>query len=488
MQQVHHDCSSQAAGSNCAFNIHTPSAASRSIKHLATSNPFLLTMLFPLLLLAAFRAASTAPTLTTAGISNDHGTSFTILGRETALPSCVDPGRYRTMQEIVWHCIATIFACTWVAFHPNVPDPRFSRWKRIWRNGLYLTLALIAPEFVTIRALKQCIGAGQHRDKYNKKYCAISPLPRTRLQRFKNWLIEERPGWRGDEGGYLEGRREEDRRDGKLYEPARPTKSIHWTLTHGFLLEMGGLVAYTLDTPDFKGSQGTITDVDQLSAPFNVPQKYINDRSKRDNLTKFIAALQTSWFIVQCIARWITYLPVTQLEVVTLAFAFLNIITYALWWKKPQKMNVAFYVRVDEIHEDAFQSSEGINPFYSTVDQLSLRASIMALCFIAIPFGVIHLIPIWLSTFPTPRRKLLWMISSIWITTEPAILACLRRLEEWGGFPEGKNIRLGTTIVTRVMFGCARVILLFLAFASLRNLPAEVFYNVDWDNFIPRVT
>lgn len=317
--------------------------------------------------------------------------------------------------------------------------------------------------------------------------------PRKWFVRLKSWLFDQRADWRGDEGGYIEGRSEEQIGVGRPSEKSGDIScstepKVRWTMTHGFLLEMGGLVAYTLDSKEFReGSRGIITQIDQLSAPLNIPEQHINDRSKRDNLTKFIAALQTSWFILQCIARWISNLPVTQLEVVTLAFAFLNIITYALWWKKPQKMNVAIYIRVQHVPSRALQSSEGIGPFYSTVSQFQRREFVTALCLIAIPFGAIHLIPIWLSSFASPREKLLWTISSIFITVEPAALACFRPLEpvekrHWKSWVHYIIVAMST-----LMFIGARIILLSLAFASLRNSPTEVYYNIDWDSFVPRV-
>ena len=61
----------------------------------------------------------------------------------------------------------------------------------------------------------------------------------------------------------------------------------------------------------------------------------ISDRSKGDGLSKLIFVLQSSWFIMQCIARHIQGLDLTQLELTTLAMASLNAITILLWWKKP---------------------------------------------------------------------------------------------------------------------------------------------------------
>ena len=80
-----------------------------------------------------------------------------------------------------------------------------------------------------------------------------------------------------------------------------------------------------------------------IKAP-KITQAEIEDRSKGDVISKIIVILQTTWFISQCISRWSTRLPVTELEVVTLGFAMLNGITYALWWHKPQNAGVPVYL------------------------------------------------------------------------------------------------------------------------------------------------
>ena len=76
----------------------------------------------------------------------------------------------------------------------------------------------------------------------------------------------------------------------------------------------------------------------------DITEKAIKDRSKGDTLSKGFAVLQTGWFILQSIARKSQSLPVTELEIVTLAFAILNFATYALWWNKPLDVQDAFPV------------------------------------------------------------------------------------------------------------------------------------------------
>ena len=59
----------------------------------------------------------------------------------------------------------------------------------------------------------------------------------------------------------------------------------------------------------------------------DITEKEIRDKSKGDVLSKSLVILQTGWFIMQCIARAVEHLPVTELELVTVAFATLNFVT-----------------------------------------------------------------------------------------------------------------------------------------------------------------
>jgi len=89
-----------------------------------------------------------------------------------------------------------------------------------------------------------------------------------------------------------------------------------------------------------------------------ITEKEIQDRSKADIFSKGIVLLQTTWFIIQCISRFATKLAVTELEVVTLAFAVLNGFTYWLWWDKPSDVRCAVPV---------YLKSTASNPRLATV-------------------------------------------------------------------------------------------------------------------------
>ncbi|PVF91499.1 hypothetical protein CPB86DRAFT_323628 [Serendipita vermifera] len=65
----------------------------------------------------------------------------------------------------------------------------------------------------------------------------------------------------------------------------------------------------------------------------------IQDRSKADWLGKTLVILQTGWFVTQCIARFITHLRLSGLEVVTLAYTTVNVAIYIAWWNKPRDVD-----------------------------------------------------------------------------------------------------------------------------------------------------
>ena len=90
--------------------------------------------------------------------------------------SCANVTHTRMIWNIIWSCLATIFSCTWVAVHPNMPCPkqreatRKNRFQRWIRNPLlsfaehHLPLficALLVPEYVLGSAIRQYLRAGE---------------------------------------------------------------------------------------------------------------------------------------------------------------------------------------------------------------------------------------------------------------------------------------------------------------------------------------
>lgn len=74
----------------------------------------------------------------------------------------------RELSDIITTCLATIFACTWTAIHPNIPSPVDSKWELLTRRVTTSMCALIAPELITVWALRQYVAAKKITLDYNK--------------------------------------------------------------------------------------------------------------------------------------------------------------------------------------------------------------------------------------------------------------------------------------------------------------------------------
>jgi hypothetical protein len=81
------------------------------------------------------------------------------LNDRAAPDSCNDINNCRKLFDIVWGCLATIFACTWVSVHPNVPAPNESRLALFWRRLKMMLIAAIAPEIMVAFAARQFFAA-----------------------------------------------------------------------------------------------------------------------------------------------------------------------------------------------------------------------------------------------------------------------------------------------------------------------------------------
>ena len=106
------------------------------------------------------------------GPSTDAGPIPTIEHRSLMGNHCNDLGHCRTIWNIVWSCVVTIFSCTWVAVHPNVPCPKkreANGWieRCIWNPFLSFVehrlplfiCALFVPEYVLAWAIRQFLSA-----------------------------------------------------------------------------------------------------------------------------------------------------------------------------------------------------------------------------------------------------------------------------------------------------------------------------------------
>ena len=104
----------------------------------------------------------------------------------------------------------------------------------------------------------------------------------------------------------------------------------------------------------------------------NFSEREIADKAKGDFLSKSILVFQTTWFMMhwQCIARFAQKVAITELEVVTLALASLNVIMFFFWWSKPLGLSVPMKVDLER-RLDRRIERDGVSDWFSTISTMT---------------------------------------------------------------------------------------------------------------------
>jgi hypothetical protein len=273
----------------------------------------------------------------------------------------------------------------------------------------------------------------------------------------------------------------------------------------------------------------------------------IEDKSKGDAISKGLVILQTGWFVTQCIARGAQGLPITELELATVAFAALNFAIYLLWWEKPQ--NVQRGVRVykkrrteEPVDDGDIESTVGfwgalgdalsdlptaivrgsfsninapwlarvlfwplLKPLYimfslssdvydKRVDTFypdrwvtgSEKFSFFLVGTITVAFGGIHCIG-WSFDFPSSIEGTLWRVASLSILGVPFMIYPVGIL---GGIVDERFGGFGQFVIwvlTLSLYVLSRLALLVLPLLAPRSLPPAAFHVVHWTSIIPHV-
>ena len=277
---------------------------------------------------------------------------------------------------------------------------------------------------------------------------------------------------------------------------------------------MGGYQFYDEDGPLYPLSPENAVELagrGHLVPP--TPEELANP-SKGDALSKGVAIVQTLWFVMQCIARRIEHLPVTNLEVMTLAYTVMTVAMYIVWWDKPLNISCAVRVPVEDVE---FVTAEGYDSLGERIwvyvmgwqdEHVDLRecarvrtfwaadqdgvaaipADVIALV-VAIVFGAVHCIA-WSYAFQSHLEEQLWRVSAVAIIAIPAALAVIAVVGSWidGLFDMNPDTIINTLYVPlALIYVAARIILILISFTSLRMLPATAYQTVQWTTLVPHV-
>ena len=298
-----------------------------------------------------------------------------------------------------------------------------------------------------------------------------------------------------------------------------------------------------------KNPQRTLStrDLEDYFNEIDILEEEIQDKSKGDFLSKAIAIGQTGWFVLQCLARRVEHLPLTDLELVTLAFASLNFVIYAIWWSKPIDVQQPYRISGGKVEPDANRDSVQLqgtvrwwaiwhatwhtiwraacNPVLRKEETLSdvisafMKESGLDRDMGWKDLGNAKKVPIWYAgergeeegkavlrqailvgvvvatifgaihcigwsfEFPSRTELLLWRLSSLAITCIPPFVFVICHF----GSDEPNCLwrLLGAIAILCVgLYFLCRVAILVLAFSTLRSLSQKAYQDVHWVHFI----
>ena len=263
---------------------------------------------------------------------------------------------------------------------------------------------------------------------------------------------------------------------------------------------------------------------------FTVPTKEeIEDKGKSDWLAKSLVLLQTSWFVMQCIAHAIEHLPITHLEIVTLAYAAMNFVIYIFWWNKPLNVNrpvrvfrkseqsatqhqvisratqrtweltwekigdvsktIVLYIVGNQDDDVDLSDEDRVPRFWANSSSDDAERADKIVLGVGVCFGAIHCIS-WGFSFPTDTELLMWRVSCVAITAVPIYISLGFLLADRLGDKFDLFVIIGfyfCPLSGGILYILARAITLVLAFTSLRDLPPGAYETVHWTTFIPHV-
>ena len=207
-----------------------------------------------------------------------------------------DPNGRGTLSLLI-SCILTLILCVWSALHLNVPAPGQTPIQGAWLNTRWIITGIYAPELVVFAAWRQ--------------WCSARLL-----QALVTDCSDSASSSEIDD---------------------KSSDAIEWTMIHsffactgGFAFEIDGLDTVDKEEKDQEGRPPqrltlTARGVALLARCGHLPRVDrgdIEDKSKANNLAKAAVVTQATWLLIQVIGRLAAGLPVTLLEVNTVAHVY----------------------------------------------------------------------------------------------------------------------------------------------------------------------
>jgi hypothetical protein len=225
----------------------------------------------------------------------------------------------RGTTSLLISCVLTLALCVWSALHLNVPQYDASRLEMLLCNVRWIITGVYAPELVVFTAWRQWASAR-----------LLGKLVSKLSEESKK--TKKQPHRRTTEGIVAREQTTTSLAGKATYRSSTFADRRHpWTKTHDFFASTGG---FAFEIPDGGGkikflpatcpirltltARGValLAKCDRLP---DIPEKDILDKSKANDLAKALVVIQASWMLLQTLGRVVVRLPVTLLEVNTMA-------------------------------------------------------------------------------------------------------------------------------------------------------------------------
>ncbi|KLO14054.1 hypothetical protein SCHPADRAFT_330903 [Schizopora paradoxa] len=269
-------------------------------------------------------------------------------------PSC------RGTFNIALLCLSTTLICIWSSVHRDIPFERLSTFCSLRRDAPLVLVALFAPELMFYFALNQYICArsvfrfASELESFRVPSDEVQQKS-SKIRRFLRFfgIRKETPS---DPNSGVELLINRDTlsptsQQGKIIRQNR------FTLVHGFYATMGG---FTFIRPEGFHREGERVKLTAAGIKFfmkyepdlipDISQMSIMDRSKSNSLGKALLTTQVFWFCLSCASRLAERLPLSLLEVSTLAHGLFTLSSYVMWWSKPLGVDEPTWILLDGEH------------------------------------------------------------------------------------------------------------------------------------------
>lgn len=374
-----------------------------------------------------------------------------------------NPGGRGTL-DLLWSCIVTAAFCTWTVQKLQVGPRSSSAIMTLRRKAFWMLITLLCPEYVTWIAFAQWQRARRYKD-----ICEL---------------------------GHND-----------------------WTMQHGFYVDMGGLqVDLEGSSPNHRFDKGNsnfqkldngvrytirLHDLVLLlkADVFPVPEIRLQDlkeRSKNDHFARVVTTLQVLCFVVHSFGRLGSHLPISTLELSTLAYVCCAALIEYLWWNKPLDLRTTTVITLspdkrlhflsilrtlqfDTPEQDLAENQIGDFKFFfgRALDGDKMRKSAIHAVWIGCIFNGIH-VSAWNFSFASDFEQLLWRITSVG--------ACIAFTLTWAvTFLHPKLVGLTLAGLFTLIYSICRVYLILEIFVGLRSVPAALYQSVTWQSILPGV-